>query len=244
MQRCRGLDTTDIVDDDGLLPKTVSVENSFRRGTICSRDLVWRAMDDDLLQRLPLLLNDRTSWSVNPHVAFPNTIRMTVRFVDMSLLHSNNNNKRRRRPFVTKSKQRPIPLGRSLVEETDPTKQSLIIKRLVQPLLEELLLSCKDINVTRLNIALTNFQDVLNHHKSVSTGQAYSLLGTISQSPMTQKACSNHDGMHKPAHASTSIARKKTSRPQISSGAGKKRSSAKMKATRIDSFFQQKKKKT
>lgn len=121
-----------------------------------------------------------------------------------------------------------------MVEETDPTKQSLVIKRLVLPLLEDLLLSCKDINVTRLNIALTNFQDVLNHHKSVSTtaGQAYSLLGTIIQSPMAKKACSNHAGRHKPAHASTKIA------------AGEKRSSAKMKATRIDNFFQQKKKKT
>lgn len=236
LQRCRGLDTTDIIDDEGLLPKTVSIENSFKRGSICSMDLVWRAMDD-LLQRLPLLLNDRTSWATNPHLAFPNTIRMTVRVVDRNVRH-------KRRPFVTKSKQKPIPMGRALVKETNPVKQSLIIKRLVQPLLEELLSSSNELNVTRLNIAMTNFQDILSHRPNVP-GQA-SLFGTVSQKKSGGVISPGSKTQSISTTFSSNFARKPTppssQQSRHGTNVGKKQPN-KLQTTRIDSFFRQKSRK-
>ena len=170
LQRCRGLDETEIVDDEGGLPKVVSVENSFRRGTVCSMDSIQNALDD-LYQRLPLLLNDRTSWSNLPDKAYPTTVRMTIRMVDHQKVVS-------RRPFVTKSKQSPITkeVGKKLIPpQQDQSTQSLLMKQLFAPLLRELLLltRCQGINVTRLNIAVTNFQDV---RRPVASGQPSSLI--------------------------------------------------------------------
>jgi hypothetical protein len=154
IQRCRGLDTTEVVDDEGGLPKTVSVENSFRQSTIRSLELVWRALED-LFVRLPRLLQDRTSWSLDPDHAFPTTIRFTIRMVDPSLLH-----KRRRRPYVTRSKQSPFNGKAFLKQDKNEEQQSVTLKRCITPLLRQLLSDAMDINVTRMNIAVTNFQDV------------------------------------------------------------------------------------
>lgn len=59
LQRCRGLDKSNVIDDNGELPKTLSVEDSFRRGTIRSLSAIWFQLDK-LFIRLPKLLNDRT----------------------------------------------------------------------------------------------------------------------------------------------------------------------------------------
>jgi hypothetical protein len=156
IHRCRGLDTTEVVDDEGGLPKTVSVENSFRRGTIRSLEIVWRVLED-LFVRLPRLLQDRASWSLDPDHAFPTTIRLTIRMVDPSLLHK----RTRRRPYVTRSKQAPFN-GKALLQKQDKNdeQQSATLKRCVTPLLQHLLSETMDLNVTRMNIAVTNFRDV------------------------------------------------------------------------------------
>jgi hypothetical protein len=161
LQRCRGLDTTEVVDDEGDLQKTVSVENSFRRGTVRNMDAVWRALED-LFVRLPKLLQDRTSWALDPDRAFPTTIRLTIRMVDPDLLH-------KRRPYVTKSKQTPLD-GKTLVQGTIEQNQSIMLKTQVTPLLKQLL-QAKDINITRMNIALTNFQDVAHPTTEGISGQ-------------------------------------------------------------------------
>jgi hypothetical protein len=128
-------------------------------------EAVWRGLLD-LFVRLPLLLRDRASWSCDPDKAYPTTIRLTMRLVDKSLAH-------KRRPFVTHSKQAHVD-GQELLREKDPNLLIQILKRNVSPLLNHLLQQSNakdDIDVTRMNIALTKFQDV-NATRLPSPGQA------------------------------------------------------------------------
>ena len=154
LENCRGLDKTRVVDDQGGLPKTVSCENSFRRGTLCSMKGVWVALGQ-LFDRLPRLLKDRTSWSKRPDSAYPLTIRLTARVVDECLRST------KRRPFVTRSAQCRFD-GQRLLHTKDLKNQSEMIKNAVIPLVRQLLggSSTKDVDVTRLNIAVTSFQDI------------------------------------------------------------------------------------
>lgn len=138
--------------------KTISCENSFRRGTVVTPVAVWKGMEE-LYRRLPRLLMDRREWSKHPSRAYPTTIRLTARVVDQSLQM---NNSSRRRPFVTRSKQVPFR-GQELMEEADADKQNKMVQDAVRPLVQSLVLHSPDpggLNVTRLNIAATNFQDV------------------------------------------------------------------------------------
>lgn len=162
LRRCKGVDTTTIVDDRGEAPKTVSCENSFRRGTVLTPEAVWKGLDD-LYVRLPRLLKDRREWSKQPTRAYPTTIRLTARVVDKKLLVGTS--KQRRRPFVTRSKQIPFTGGRDILDETDAIRQKAIVQNTIRPLVLSLVLNAvkpEDLNVTRLNIAVTNFQDVTN----------------------------------------------------------------------------------
>lgn len=142
------------MDDQGGLPKSLSVENSFRRGTMRTMRSVWDALDQ-LLERLPRLLRDRTSWSDHPDRAFPTTIRITARVIDERLRST------KRRPYVTKSAQKMLD-GQSLLLMKDLGKQSEMLKCAVTPLVRQLLGSsdAKDLDVTRLNLATSNFQDI------------------------------------------------------------------------------------
>jgi hypothetical protein len=143
-----------IEDDQGGLPKTVSVENSFRRGSTRTLDAVWAALDE-LFVRLPRLLKDRKSWSPLPQNAYPRTIRLSLRMVDASLRNQG------RRPFQTTSKQASFD-GKILMREQDLQMQSDILKRSVSPLVYQLVKAHQGekIDVTRINIAVTNFQDI------------------------------------------------------------------------------------
>jgi hypothetical protein len=163
LNRCKGLDASNIEDDGGGLPKTVSVENSFRRGTVRTLTDVWTALDD-LCVRLSRLLCDRASWSDDPSRSYPTTIRLTTRMMDPRLAM-------KRRPFVTHSKQTAIN-GKALMKGSDDvledeTKQAGILKEWVTPLVRQLIHSSIDINLTRLNLAVTNFPDAVmsNHRK-------------------------------------------------------------------------------
>lgn len=188
IQRCRGWDVSEIVDDQGGLPKTVSIENSFRKNTITTQATVQRGLDD-LLHRLPFLLNDRTSWARDPELAYPTTIRVTVRLVDQNLVlrHQDGTTtteaqrRKGRRPYVTTSRQSSLTNGKALVLEKDTDQQSRMLRKFVEPLLEQLLskaIKTNTINLTRLNIALANFQDTVNatsrSHPTTSSAAALS----------------------------------------------------------------------
>lgn len=161
LNRCRGLDTSKVEDDEGGVPKTVSVENSFRRGTVRKMYDVWTALDE-LCIRLPRLLSDRASWSHDPSKAYPTTIRLTTRMVDSRQANQ-------RRPFVTRSKQTAID-GKVLLKGAadaleNETRQADILRGWATPLVQQLIPESGDINLTRLNLAVANFPDTSIYHK-------------------------------------------------------------------------------
>ena len=205
LERCRGLDTSEIVDDEGGLSKTVSVEDSFRRGTVKMVEGVWAALDM-LCLRLPSLIRDRAAWSSNPKLAYPTNIRLTVRLVDTKISH-------RRRPFATTSKQCKIN-GRLLLEANEDSKQSMLLKEWAAPLLKDLIVST-GIDLTRMNLAVTNFVDLDTH-----------------QSPLTMAGTSGDSNKRKTQSSMVSQSASPSSKRQ---GVAKK-----MTTTRIDHFFAKK----
>jgi impB/mucB/samB family C-terminal domain len=194
LQRCRGVDTISITDDNGEAPKTVSVENSFRRGTVVTPEAVWRGLEEFYV-RLPRLLKDRRGWSKYPKRAYPTIIKLTARVVDPTL-------RSKRRPFVTRSKQLPFQ-GQELIEENNPERQATLIRNAVRPLVQSLVLNTADkINVTRLNIAVSKFQDiaeVMDRKAHAATTQQ--LASCMSQRPNQQ--LSQQPVSQQPSPAST-----------------------------------------
>jgi hypothetical protein len=150
------------------LAQTLSVENSFRQGTLQTRQAMLQAMED-LYKRLPILLTERTNWSSNPKLAFPQTLRLTIRSV------SPHNNQR-----LTHSKQ--IPIDGNRLSGKDPSD---LLRHWVVPLLDLLLVSVahKDgaMDVTRINVALTNFQD----GKQSNDNSKYKECALISSPPQS-----------------------------------------------------------
>lgn len=150
---CRGFDDSPVLDDGGGLQKTLSVENSFRRGSVRSKEAVLAALES-LYRRLPRLFKKRIEWSNLPERAYPKTIRVTARSMTQDSARSGS----RRRPFVTHSQQAAFD-GVSLLR-VDAEKQASILREAVKPLVQSLVYSKRDVNLTRLNIALCNFQDI------------------------------------------------------------------------------------
>ena len=152
---CRGVDTNIVVDDQGGLQKTLSVENSFRRGSVTTKEKTMEVIED-LYHRLPRLLKNRTEWSSEKQKAFPTSIRLTVRSVEPE-----GKGDQRRRPTSTKSKQTCID-GKVLLRNQDSVeKQGDFLRQSIVPLLNSLVFaSSGDIDITRINVALTGFQDV------------------------------------------------------------------------------------
>lgn len=182
LDKCRGLDFSRVVDDHGGLARTLSVENSFRRDSVTTIDAVHNAMCD-LYVRLPRLLRERTLWSPCPEKAFPHTIRLTARFGvddDADAVRGGG----RRRHTVTKSKQSPITEGNKLLE-LDTEQTADLLRRLLLPLLQALVFRNQPFNVTRLNVALANFQDVSlpEAHPSVNLVATGSPLNVDSSLP-------------------------------------------------------------
>jgi len=113
---------------------------------------------EDLYQRLPRLLNNRTEWSTDKAKAFPTSIRLTVRLVDPERKGDN-----RRRPFSTKSKQTSFD-GKLLLSNAESAEtQTTVLRKSIRPLLESLVSgsTSNNIDITRINVALTGFQDVV-----------------------------------------------------------------------------------
>jgi len=175
LQKCRGVDESPVVDDEGGLPKTVSVENSFRRGTVTTEKAVCDAMED-LYKRLPRLLRERATWSDAPGRAYPSTLRLTVRSVVRGEELHATLKRSRRRPFVTRSKQVPFDGQEVLQGKAREDK----LRRLVEPLLRSLVLSSNDINVTRLSIAVADFQDTSPARSKMQVARIPSESHTVS----------------------------------------------------------------
>jgi DNA polymerase iota len=192
-QKCRGLDDSPVVDDNGGLAKTVSVENSFRRGTILTQRAVDDAMED-LYERLPRLLKERALWSQVPAKAYPTTIRLTVRSVIKA-----GSNMTRRRPFVTHSKQMAVD-GQAFMALEDVNDKRNFLRRIVAPLMRTLLSSAEQINVTRINVATTNFQDLVAPTPQVTVRQSNFRL---TQSPTRLDGSPNLSGATKVAAATS-----------------------------------------
>ena len=197
---CLGLDTSQIEDDNGGLTKQVSVEDSFQRGTNVTRESVWKAMES-LFVRLPILVDERQEASPYPERAFPTTLRCTARVVDPAKLQQTSSvngiqkvppqgQKRRRRPFVTRSKQCRFD-GKSYLHNKDPQARRHLLKSTVEPLLKALVFCTPGrINVTRLNLAVTNFQDMEDPVQSTISPLAHSRRILSTPGKLTQDVAS------------------------------------------------------
>lgn len=141
----------------------ISVENSFRRGTLNIRPAIIVALEE-LTCRLPRLVTSRREWSNSPDRAYPTTFRLTLRWVDAThRLLQHGDGRGSRRPFVTRSKQvgiAPILFFKHIKEHTLPD----LLKKLALELLDSLWRKSPapgaPLDVTRMNIALDGFQDV------------------------------------------------------------------------------------
>jgi len=129
------------VDDAGGPAKTVSVEESFRCGTLTDRKSIVYQLHD-LVPRLTRLLE--------LHPLKPTCVRVTVRFVDPAV------NKTKRRPFVTRSQQT------SLGSESVISQAQLLLKSLLD--------AGPSTNITRLNLAATNFKKKRPAEVTLTTG--------------------------------------------------------------------------
>jgi hypothetical protein len=165
LQKCQGLDTTRVEDDSGGLAKTVSVENSFRRGTVITQKGVLESAKD-VCRRLPDLVQERVSLSHNPDSAYPTTLRLTVRMVDQLSASPPLARDERRRPFETTSKQTGLD-GKCLMALDDHEKISYLYRR-VSPLLKALILDQPCYDLTRLNLAVANFHDLVGQPPKIT----------------------------------------------------------------------------
>ena len=162
LQRCRGLDPLKIEDDHGGLAKTVSVEDSYKRGSVTTINKAATKLEI-LCGRLPPLLDERRLDSDRRDLSYPRTIRLTIRLVDHNLV-------KQKRPFVTKSIQRTFE-GRSLLVTSSGEDRCAVIRAATKPLLDHILLGNTALNVTKLNIAVTGFADVRLQSSPTGSGQ-------------------------------------------------------------------------
>ena len=195
LEQCKGNDPSPIIDDDDGLPKTVSVEESFIRGSVRNMGIVTSNLRI-LVKRLLRLLDERINMSniennnnnnnnnsscERINWAYPNTLRVSIRLVDESLIGVS-----KRRPFVTKSKQANFD-GSSYnqILSIDEKAHSLFSK--FETMIKDLLFVHKnDLNVTKLNIAAVNFQDVLEKEKRKNN------MSTITNDRYTKESQSNN----------------------------------------------------
>ena len=146
-----------------MLSKTLSVEDSFRRGTIIHEADVLRSIEI-LYNRLIQLYNKRLEqqkYKKNHHdiphdtVEYPTIIKLTVRFLSLEepVLSSF------KQPTVLKSQQCKFDGYQFLKQSNEQQKQLNCLRLSFTPLLQSLVFTGNtSINITRLNIALTNFR--------------------------------------------------------------------------------------
>ena len=200
LSRCNGIDTNPIVDDGGGLSRTVSVEDSFVRGTIKSTVLVQQKLSL-LYLRLIRLLDQRREISESPGLSYPRALRVSVRQVDTKLENCG------RRPFRTTSKQCSFN-GKALMEENDEIKRESILSNTAVSLLKLLISGdpALEINVTRLNLAAISFADTISLERSCEREKTqqnslsnYFLTGTDRKNN-NLKHLESSSGKHKAKH--------------------------------------------
>ena len=150
INRCKGIDTLTIQDDDGGINKTVSVEDSFIRGSLTSMDGVKEKLCI-LFERIIRLLDKRKIISQHPQDAYPRVLRLTARIVDRSITS--------RRPFRNISKQIPFD-GKLLMNMTSDEERMEMLRRHTFTLLPMIRIATEGLNVTRLNLATSSFKDI------------------------------------------------------------------------------------
>ena len=122
---------------------------------------------NDLYRRLPRLFHNRTEWSTDKTKAYPTSIRLTVRSIAKEF---KGDQQQRRRPFSTQSKQMPFD-GKQLLnlDAADEKQAIVLLRKSVAPLLNALVFSnTNEIDITRINVALTGFQDVASSPKDAT----------------------------------------------------------------------------
>lgn len=151
--RCRGIDPTIVVDDDGGLSKSVSVEETFIRGSLTSLEEVYRNLDV-LYSRILRLLDLRRDSSPSPKLSYPTAVRLTVRLFDSKTSSE-------KRPFKTISRQTDLD-GKLLMSMEIHDDRIVVIQRAVFKLMDVLTKSNQlyDLNVTKLNLATIAFADI------------------------------------------------------------------------------------
>jgi len=154
INRCRGIDSAFIQDDDGGTSKILSVEDSFIRGSITSEAAVEEKVES-LLHRLLRLLDERKKDSDSPTMAYPKVLRLSLRFAEeLSTV--------RKQSFITRSRQIGFD-GKQFMKTKDENERLYNLSHAVKPLIQHLLQICSvsnSINVTRINLAATSFLDV------------------------------------------------------------------------------------
>lgn len=294
LERCRGFDSTEVEDDGGGTQQTVSVENSFRRGTVTTEEAVRDALAE-LCERLPPLIRDRVAWSRDPSLAYPITIRLTVRSMRKKVPQQQQQGPNRRNPyFITRSKQASIgsQRGRALLASSgniaskseEETRAVRILQESVNPLLQQLVFQSEShysdgnksfsrsssINITRMNLAVANFQDVIvkgSPHQSPYTHPSRSKINyasgqgqpsptdTIEYNNLIQRQweCNSNLGVQGNSHLE-GLQNKKRNNDQFaatpssassvkrrqSPNSGSSKSPRKFSRTRIDQFFTKK----
>lgn len=153
IKRCRGIDPLPLADDEGGLVKTVSVEDSFIRGSLMSMEQVKKNLEI-LFGRIIRLMDKRKTVSPSPQNAYPKTIRITARIVDVALKNSG------RRPFRTISKQTVFHNGKLFMETEKIHERVGILRRCTMPLLQMLSDLGTGLNITRFNLAAVSFADI------------------------------------------------------------------------------------
>jgi hypothetical protein len=189
LEKCRGIDKSIIEDDSGELPKTLSVENSFRRGTMTTEKSLVQSMES-LYSRMTRLVQQRVADELNsnakrvekiPFCQYPTVVRVTIRFAPKEIDLRNG-----RRFGVTRSRQESFDSLR-LMNESIPEKQVLLLRQAVTPLLifcVNTYGSGESLNVTRLNIALSNF---IHTHGVIARSHQNSMTSMLTAVVNSQK---------------------------------------------------------
>jgi nucleotidyltransferase/DNA polymerase involved in DNA repair len=164
INRCRGRDSARVFDDKGIPSKTISVEDSFKRGSVTSIEKVIQNIDP-LITRILRLLDKRTEQSSMPKDSFPKVIRLTARVVDPSINNIH-------RPFRNVSKQTKFN-GKAILEMKEIKEKEDMLRKIVVALVTVLNNIQDRLDVTRLNLAMTSFVDIhaVVSKRSISHGK-------------------------------------------------------------------------
>jgi hypothetical protein len=81
----------------------------------------------------------------------------------------------KRRPFTTRSKQVPFD-GKTYMANKEQKRRHAMMQKILDPMIRGLVFDQGAINVTRINLAVTNFQDLQSKVQSPSKGLSVSLV--------------------------------------------------------------------